>query len=34
MQQPHRVSLQDAVAICGREIELLNNRARILDVFR
>ena len=32
MQQAHRVALQDAFAIRGIEIELVDDGARILDV--
>ena len=33
MKEPHRVSLQDAVAVRGRELELVQDRGRIFDVF-
>src|SRR6266704_7220095 len=32
MKEPHRVSFQDAVAVGGRELELIEDRRRIFDI--
>src|SRR5712671_3807293 len=33
MKEPHRVAFQDAIAVGGREVKLIQNRRRIFDIF-
>ena len=32
MKEPHRVSFQDAIAVGGRKVKLIQDRRRIFDV--